>query len=150
MLFNRIKKLVRNRVAINTATANINSRLHQNKIITLTVATAQTLTLPKALGDGATYNVYIPVTATGNKIIKCIDSVDSFQGTAVNLPSANGAVTVFNAVAGTSDTITLNGTTTGGIRGTEVLFVSVAPGVWDIESYLVTSGTAATPFSATV
>lgn len=150
MLFNRIKKLTRKTVTVNDAAIALNTKDHANKVVSLGIVGAQTLTLPKSLGDGTTFTIYMPVTATGNKVIKVADSVDAFQGGSVNLPSANGAVTYFQSVAGTSDTLTMNGTTTGGIRGSEVTFTSVAAGVWDVESVLITSGTAATPFSATV
>lgn len=150
MLFNRIKNMQRKTVTINAATASLTDKDHGNKVVSLGVATTQTLTLPKAKGDGLTITVYMPVTATGNKVIKVIDSVDAFQGGSLTLPTAGGAVNFFGAVTGTSDTVTLNGTTTGGIRGTEITFTSLAAGVWDVESYAVCSGTVATPFSATV
>ena len=150
MLFNRTKKLTRKTVRINAATASLTEKDHGNKVVSLGVATLQTLTLPKAKGDGLTISVYMPITATGNKVIKVIDSVDVFQGGSLTLPSAGGAVNYFAAVAGTSDTLTFNGTTTGGIRGTEVVFTSLAAGVWDVKVLAVCSGTVATPFSATV
>lgn len=150
MLFNRIKKLTRKNVTVNAATASLTEKDHGNKVVSLGIAATQTLTLPKAKGDGLTISVYMPVTATGNKVIRVIDSVDVFQGGSLALPSAGGAVNYFAAVAGTSDTLTLNGTTTGGIRGTEVVFTSVQAGVWDVEVFAVCSGTVATPFSATV
>lgn len=150
MLFNRIKRITPKTVTVSAATVLLNEKDHGNKQISLGVATAQTIVLPKATGKGELYSIYMPITATGSKIIRVSNTVDAFVGGSMALPSANGAVSYFTAVGGTSDTITLNGTTTGGIRGTVVEFVSTAPGIYRVTAFAVTSGTAATPFSATV
>lgn len=150
MLFNDLKKLTSKRVNESGATVQLSAFKHQNKTVTLGIAGAQTIKLPKALGNGDKYRIEMPITATGSKVISVLDSVDAFQGGAINLPSANGAVTYFAAVAGTSDTITLNGTTSGGIRGSMLEFTSVDAGLWDVNVVTVSSGVAITPFSATI
>jgi hypothetical protein len=66
----------------------------------------------------------------------------------------------FSSVAGTtgtvfstlpaSDTITMNGSTTGGLIGSYVQVTDLATGYYLVQGSLVGSGTPATPFSAAV
>jgi hypothetical protein len=50
----------------------------------------------------------------------------------------------------TSDTITMNGSTTGGILGSRVVVTDAAANKWAVSGALVSSGTEATPVSAAV
>ena len=52
--------------------------------------------------------------------------------------------------AADSDTITLNGTTTGGIAGDYFEIIDIATGIFFIKALSKSTGTAATPFSAAV
>ncbi|MCA9687878.1 MAG: hypothetical protein KC457_37315, partial [Myxococcales bacterium] len=52
--------------------------------------------------------------------------------------------------ASTSDTITFNGSTTGGIKGATVELQDVASNLWAVRVVGAATGTEATPFSATV
>lgn len=109
-----------------------------------TIAGAQTLTLPAATGKGGQIRVFIGVTATGNKIIKAAGS-DVIQGVA----DVSGTTAGTFGTASNTNTITLNGTTTGGIVGSLVELIDTAAGVWGVKAHLDGSGTAATPFSNT-
>lgn len=112
-----------------------------------TVAGAQTFNLPPATGKGGLYRVFVGITATGNKIIRTGNAgADLIQGQA-SISSA-GTPGTFGSAAN-SNTITLNGTTTGGIIGSMVELWDVAPGVWATQLTLLGSGVAATPFSNT-
>jgi hypothetical protein len=62
-----------------------------------------------------------------------------------NIPTG----TVFSTLA-TSDTITLNGSTKGGLAGSYIELRDVATNQWVVSASLVGSGTPATPFSAAV
>lgn len=54
-------------------------------------------------------------------------------------------------IAGASDdTITMSGTTTGGVAGSRVKLTDYASGKWHVEGRLISTGTEATPFSAAV
>lgn len=114
--------------------------------IVLRLAGGITVNLPKATGSGNKYEFVVGITFTGNGIIRVIDSVDIIQGYAF----VNGAALAFFGTTGTSDTITFNGTTTGGLIGSRAILHDTAAGVWTCEVFSIGSGTAATPFSATV
>jgi hypothetical protein len=52
--------------------------------------------------------------------------------------------------ASDTDTITMSGSTTGGVRGSMVELQDVASGIWMVRGSLVSTGSEATPFSAAV
>jgi hypothetical protein len=54
------------------------------------------------------------------------------------------------AATATDDTITLNGTTQAGTRGTTIELEDVEAGLWSVRVVGAATGSYATPFSATV
>ena len=110
-----------------------------------------TLTLPDATGSGATYKFVVSVTNTSNYIIKVPDANNTIDGVITFLDMDGTAVTGY-ATTATSDTITLNGTTTGGLLGDHIELVDILADKWHVRGCLrvPTSSNPATPFSATV
>lgn len=120
---------------------------YAGQTVVSTIAAAQTITLPAATGSGNIYRVFFNVTASGNKVIQVASSSDIMQG-AIGMSTDAAGVTI--PTASTSDTITLNGSTTGGVKGSHVELQDVASGVWRVSGFLVSTGAEATPFSANV
>lgn len=118
----------------------------------LSNATGFAVTLPAATGSGDRYNFIIGTTVTsGSMTIKVANSSDAFQGfSMVVSDDAGGPVKGFIAAAGTDDTVTLNGTTTGGYVGDVISFIDIAANRFQVEVRGKATGTEATPFSATV
>jgi hypothetical protein len=110
-----------------------------------------TLTLPDATGSGATYKFIVTVANTSNYVIKVPDANNTIDGIMMYLDEDGTAVSAFPTVA-TSDTITLNGGTTGGIIGDYLEIVDIAADQYHVRGVMrVASGAdPATPFSATV
>ena len=110
-----------------------------------------TLTLPAATGSGATYKFIVSVTNTSNYVIKVADASDTIDGIMLYLDEDGTAVTAFPTVAA-SDTITLNGGTTGGIIGDYLELVDIATDQYHVRGTMRVAAGAnpATPFSATV
>lgn len=116
--------------------------------VNLNSAAGRLVTLPPATGTGATYTVVIGTTLTsGNHIIRVAPGTNVIQGVLLVVTDIGG-VTFPTAVD--SDTITMNGTTTGGLRGSRVELMDLAAGVWSVSGALISTGDEATPFSATV
>ena len=113
------------------------------------LAATQTATLPAATGSGNIYRFFVNITKTGNLVIKVngTPGTDIIQG-AVGVSTDAGGVTIL--AGATADTITMNGGTTGGVKGSWVELQDVAAGVWRVGGFLVSTGAEATPFSATV
>lgn len=125
---------------------------HAGKTLVVDDATAQTLTLPAATGTGNRYNFILGATKTGSQIVKVANGTDAFNGfsQAISDDGTGGPVKGFIASAGSDDTITLNGTTTGGYVGDEISVQDIGAGVFHVKVEGKATGTEATPFSATV
>ena len=110
-----------------------------------------TLTLPDATGSGTTYKFIVTVANTSNYVIKVPDANNTIAGIMLYLDEDGTAITGYPTVAA-SDTITLNGGTTGGIVGDYLEIVDIATDKWHVRGTMrVGAGTnPATPFSATV
>ena len=110
-----------------------------------------TLTLPDATGSGTTYKFVVSVTNTSNYIIKVPDANNTIDGIITFLDMDGTAVTGYGTAA-TSDTITLNGTTTGGLLGDHIELIDILADKWHVRGCLrvPTGSNPATPFSATV
>ena len=113
-----------------------------------------TFTLPAATGSGDEYKFIVSVVNTSNYVIKVADATDTIDGSVVvtNDTAAGGTASLISwpTVAAT-DTITLNGTTQGGVQiGDYLLLTDIATDQYTVSGLLNASGTEATPFSAAV
>jgi hypothetical protein len=110
---------------------------------------AATFTLPAATGSGATYHFIVSVVNTSNYVIQ-VTGDDTIDGSVILHQDSANTVVSFNTAA-TSDTITLNGTTKGGVSiGDELTLIDAATDQYIVKGVLTASGTEATPFSAAV
>lgn len=131
-----------------TASATLNRNSHLGVPITLDAAAGLTVTLPAATGSGDSYSIIVGTTVTSNSyVIQVASSSDIFAGVVAVSTDAAG---VSILTAATSDTLTMNGSTTGGLKGSQVTVTDVASGVWAISGGLISTGAEATPFSAAV
>ena len=119
-------------------------------VLTINAAAGLTLTLPAAAGTGRRYTMVVGTTVTSNSvIIRVANASDVMTGLAVS--AADGGSTVNGwETAADSDTITFNGSTTGGIRGDFVEVIDCAANLWSVRIFSSSTGTEATPFSAAV
>jgi hypothetical protein len=120
--------------------------------VLLDTAAGSVVTLPKSRGDQSRYRFVVSVLATSNShVIKVGNTTDILQGGLGFFGSTGTAAFAF-ATNATSDTITLNRTTTGSANLGEWLEVyDVAAGTFAVSGMLSCTGSAAaTPFSATV
>jgi len=96
----------------------------------------------------ASYTIVVGATvSSGSHVIRVASASDVIQG-AVSVATDIAGVTCPTAVD--SDTITMNGSTTGGVRGSLIEVQDIASGIWSVRGSLVSTGTEATPFSAAV
>lgn len=118
--------------------------------LTVNAAAGLTLTLPASAGTGYMYRVVIGTTVTSNTVvIQVANASDVMTGLAVS--AADGGNTVNGwETASTSDTITLDGSTTGGIKGDYIELIDCAANLWSVRVFSSSTGTEATCFSAAV
>lgn len=132
-----------------TASTTLDDR-HTQTLCTINAAAGLTLTLPAATGTGRTFNFLVGTTVTsGSVAIKVASASDTMAGLASLAQDAADTVVVFETAA-TSDTITLNGSTTGGIKGDTIMLRDAQNGLWQVQMAGSGTGIEATPFSATV
>ena len=136
-----------------TATGNITAATHAGKTLLMGEVggnAAATFTLHAATGSGAEYRFIVSVVNTSNYKIQVANANDTIDGSVILHQDSANTVQTFNTAA-TSDTITLDGTTTGGVSiGDELTLVDMASNQYSVKGVLTASGTEATPFSAAV
>jgi hypothetical protein len=134
-----------------TANATLDRDVHANgPIILFAVAAGATLTLPASAGTGDRYRFHVHTTVTSNSAkIQVANSTDVMQGMILTCQDSGDSMVGWET-ASTSDTITLNGTTTGGVKGDYIELEDVATGFWRVTGTTSATGTEATPFSAAV
>lgn len=131
-----------------TASATLDRDVHAGTTTNLSAAAGLTVTLPASAGTGDEYELFVATTVSSNSyIVQVANATDIIQGTLAVTTDAAGVVV---PTASTSDTITMNGSTTGGVKGSRIVLKDVSSGVWAVSGGLVSTGTEATPFSAAV
>lgn len=131
-----------------TAATTLSRKTHAGTTVVLNSATGRIITLPASTGKGDVYEIFIRTTvSSGSHVIQVANGTDVMQG-GVSLSTDIGGTNMLTA--STSDTITLNGSTTGGLSGSWVRLTDALAGFWRIEGFLVTTGAEADPFSAAV
>lgn len=131
-----------------TAAVTLNRRAHANTTVIMNSATGFIVTLPAALGYNDVYTIYVKTTvSSGNHVIQVANATDVMNG-GVAISTDIAGITML--ASATSDTITMNGSTTGGLAGSVVTLIDAAAGFWQVTGFLVSTGAEATPWSAAV
>ena len=104
-----------------------------------------------ATATGSIYKFIVGAVNTSNHLIKVADASTVMDGTISICDNDDNSVKMFFA-ASDGDTITLNGTTTGGAVGDYIELIDVASNHWVVRGWCQcpTGSNPATPFSATV
>ena len=137
-------------IDLDATTLTITAATHGNQIVILKHTAAQSvITLPAATGTGNEYEFIVGAANTNNHKIQVANATDVFEGLVFMANDSDNSVSGFESAAD-SDTITLNGTTTGGKIGDHIKIVDYDSGKFHILAHLTGTGTEATPFSAGV
>lgn len=131
---------------ITGATVSLTQAAHAGQSVVINKADGCTVTMPDATGSGNRYEVTLLVDMTSDLVIQCPDGDNTFMGVAYLGNDSAGASCFYTG--DTSDTITLDGSTTGGLKGARVTMVDIAADKWSVMVQSEASGTEATPFSA--
>ena len=140
------------RIVTTTATAlSLTVTEHGERIVLVNTnsTVANTFTLPLATGSGVKMTVINNIAQTqGTVVVAANGTTNTLAGVAVVVSSTEEAAGCF-LTSGTSDKITLNRTTSGGLRGDMIEAWDTAANVWTVKVFCNGSGALATPFSAT-
>jgi hypothetical protein len=138
-----------------TATSSITSAAHSGRTLVMSETDGDalaTFTLPPATGSGDRYKFVVGIVNTSNYVIKVADASDTMDGNVItNSTGDTPDLAQPWPTAADTDTITLNGTTSGGASiGDWIELIDIAADQWAVSGITTSSGTEATPFSATV
>lgn len=137
-------------VAVTASTVTCTANAHANRLINLNRAAGIAVTLPAATGTGDIYTFILSTAVTSNSTtVKVANASDTMTGQGILLADAGDTMVGFQTAA-TDDTVTFNGTTTGGLKGARVVCMDLDTNLWHVFVISDASGTEATPFSATV
>lgn len=109
---------------------------------------ANTATLPVATGSGVKFTIVNGIAQTqGSVVVAASGTLDVMKGIAlmVNTTVTNQAQGFYTTAS--SDKVSFNRTTTGGVGGDMVEAWDVAANTWQVQVKGFTAGTTATPFS---
>jgi hypothetical protein len=137
-------------VALAATSLAVTVAAHEGRTISLNhTGAASTATLPAATGSGAVFRFVVGAVNTSNHVVD-LTSTDLMKGVVYQVDDDANAATAYSAKS-TDNTLTLNGTTTGGQIGDWAEFVDIASGVYSVKGGLtVPAGSnVADPFSAT-
>lgn len=133
-----------------TGNTTLTAANNAGRTMLLDVASGATVTLPAATGTGNTYKFFVATTVTSNSyVVQVANATDTMAGMAIVANDGGNTASIFETAAD-SDTITMNGSTTGGILGAQIEVQDVASGVFSVVVRSAATGTEATPFSAAV
>ena len=138
-------------LAVDTA---ITEAAHEGRTIVMGGAgTSRTFTMPAATGAGGRYRFVVGAVNTSNYVIKSVAGADLMEGLIIGASTGDSATDAARTwlSGATDDTITLNGTTTGGAAiGDWVELEDISATGWSVRGMVSQSGSEATPFSDTV
>lgn len=136
-------------VSATASTLTVTAAKHAGKLIALNRAAGVAVTLPAASGTGNRYDFIVGTAMSGgNSTIKVVGD-DVMTGMALNSADSGNTVNGWETAADT-DTITLDGSTFGGLKGDRVTLVDFAADTWSVQMVAQATGSEASPFSATV
>ncbi len=123
---------------------------HNQKTIRLDSASGSVVTLPDSNSGGGIYHFVVSTTVTSfNHIIQVANGTDVMVGIISGLSDDSDNMKGWGTAAG-SDTITMNGSTKGGIKGDWITVKDMGSNNWYVSGCIRQSGTEVTPFSAAV
>ena len=132
--------------AVTAATLAVTEADHAGKVTSLNLAAGQAVTLPAASGSGNKFSFFVGITVTGSTTISAANANDTMAGHAI----VDGTTSTMFQTAATSDRVTMNGSTQGGLLGSIIELSDVAANVWQVSATLNGTSIEITPFSAAV
>lgn len=150
-----IRKMLDNKVTSLAVSTTLTKKAYagnNNTILMGGAGSARTFTLPAATGTGDVYKFVVGAVNTSNYVIKVANASDVMYGNVItNSTGDTPDLAQPWPTAADSDTITLNGTTQGGVAvGDFITVQDIATNKWSVFGVTTSSGAEATPFSAGV
>ena len=137
-------------IPITATSLAVSREQHNGRTVVINSAAAIAVTLPQAIGSGARFRFVLGVAATATAhTIKVANATDVMSGVVYAATTTSDNAEAFVATA-TDDTISLNGTTKGGVVGDVIEIEDAVAGRFIVTGFTAPTGSEATPFSAAV
>lgn len=140
-------------VSLTAATHTITRAQHAGRTMTLNKSGGIGITLPAATGSGDKYRFVVGTVSATGYAFSSVVGTDLMEGMIIGASTTDSATDAARTwlSGATDDTVTLNGTTTGGAAvGDWVEFEDMSATGWAVRGFITQSGSEATPFSDTV
>lgn len=137
-------------ISLTAATVTLSAANHGGAALVANRAAGITATLPAATGCGVKFEILVGTTITSNNLVVQVASASDVMTGLCILGQDSADTAVAFETAADSDTITMNGSTKGGIKGDRISLEDVGSGLWSVRIVGSGTGTEATPFSAAV
>lgn len=150
---NRVADASTRIVSATAATLAVTEALHDSKTIVMDRSGGIAITLPAATASGMRLRFVVGSVSTTGYVIKSVVGTDLMEGMIIGASTTDSATDAPRTwlSGATDDTITFNGTTTGGAAvGDWVELEDCTATGWYVRGMVTQSGTEATPFSDTV
>jgi hypothetical protein len=150
---NRVADVSGRVVSATGATLTVTEALHDSKTILLNRAGGIAITLPAATASGMRLRFVVGTVSTTGYVISSVVGTDLMEGIIIGASTTDSATDAARTwlSGATDDTITLNGTTTGGAAvGDWIELEDLSATGWYVRGMVTQSGTEATPFSDAV
>ncbi len=136
-------------VSVNDVTANTTLTVADSgQVFLLDAAAGVTVTLPTAAA-GLTYTFVVKTSVTSNSYKITAGSSNGYFMGSLATTTGTGSADIFTGNGSSDISVTMNGTTTGGLLGTLITITCVTTGLWEVSGTNIASGTIATAFATT-
>lgn len=140
-------------VVASASTLTVTEADHDGKTILLSRSGGIAVALPAATGSGMRLRFVVGVVSTTGYVISSVVGTDLMEGVIIGASTTDSATDAARTwlSGATDDTITLNGTTKGGVAvGDWVELEDLSATGWFVRGMVTQSGSEATPFSDAV
>jgi hypothetical protein len=133
-------------VTASGATETLTSADCGQTVLMDTAAGGSDITLPAATGTGCVYRIIVTVAVSSGAGLLIVVGNDEFVGGLLNVGTTADQADVFTAAdAGDVDTISLDGSTTGGLTGTIIYVQDISTDNWAIWGTVLGTDASGTP-----
>ena len=118
------------------------------QVFLMDAATGIAYTLPTTPVAGMSFTFIVSVSVTSNAhSVTAVQSSIFLSGAVQSLISASATTKAFFANGTSNYTLSMNGSTTGGLIGTTLTFTAISATVWNVTGLVAASGALATPIT---
>jgi hypothetical protein len=134
-------------VNLTTTPLTMSQAVYGGRTLIVNKADGTAITLPAASGSGTRFKIIIGTLISSNTTTITTGAGDFYVGLILAARQSSGLVTGFMCDGSTSNVLTFNGTTQGGVVGDEIILEDIAANKWACQGRIQTVGASSNPVS---